>query len=62
MIKYFDKLKKSKIYILCYPSHGNMKKKSILGHVDLFLDSLDITNKNNFHYLMSKNPKKIFIK
>jgi hypothetical protein len=38
-----------------------MKNNAILGHVDFFWNSLDITNKNIFHYLMSKNPKKIFI-
>jgi len=61
MTKYFDKLLKIKIYILCYPSHGNMKNNVILGHVYFFWNSLDIINKNIFHYLMSKNPKNMFI-
>jgi hypothetical protein len=61
MTKYFDKLLKIKFYIFCYPSHGNMKNNAILGHEDLFWNSLDITNKNTFHYLMSKISKKIFI-
>jgi hypothetical protein len=61
MTKYFDKLLKMKIYIFCYPLHGNMKNNAILGHVDFFWNSLDITNRNIFHYLMSKNSKNIFI-
>ncbi len=62
MTNYFDKLLiYIKFYILCYPSHGNMKKNVILGHVDFLGNSLDITNKNIFRYLMSKNPKYIFI-
>jgi len=61
MTNYFDKLIKIKFYILCYPSHGNMKKSSILGQVDFFWNSLDIINKNIFHYLMSKNSKNMFI-
>jgi len=35
-----------------------MKKNVILGHVDFFWNSLDITNMNIFHNLMAKNPKK----
>ncbi len=61
MTKYFDKLLNIKLYILCYPLHGNMKNNAILGHVDFFGNSLDITNKNIFHYLISKSPKYIFI-
>jgi hypothetical protein len=61
MTKYFDKLPKIKFYIICYPSHGNMKKNAILGHVDFFWNSLNITNKNIFHDFMSKNSKNIFI-
>ncbi len=57
MTKYFDKLLKTIIYIFCHPSHGNMKNNAILGHVDFFLNSLDIINKNIFYYLMSKNQK-----
>jgi hypothetical protein len=57
MTKYFDKLLiQIKFCIICYPSHGNMKNNAILGHVDFFWNSLDITNMNIFHYLMSKNP------
>jgi hypothetical protein len=58
MTKYFDKLLKIKFCIICYPSHANIKNNAILGHVDFFGNSLDITNKKIFHYLMSK---KIFI-
>ncbi len=62
MTNYFDKLLiYIKFYIICYPSHENMKKNAILGHVDFFKNSLDITNKDIFRYLMSKNPKYIFI-
>jgi hypothetical protein len=59
MTKYFDKSLKIKLYIFCYPSHENMENNAILGPVDFFWNSLDITNKNIFHYLMSKNPPKI---
>jgi len=31
MTKYFDKLNKIKIYIVCYPSHGNMKIMAFWG-------------------------------
>jgi hypothetical protein len=61
MTKYFDKLLKIKFYILCHPSHGRMKNNVILGQVDFFWNSLDIINKNTFHYLMSTNSKNIFI-
>jgi len=37
------------------------EKNVILGHVDSFWNSLDITNKNVFHYLMLKKSKKLFI-
>jgi hypothetical protein len=59
---YTYKLLKIKFYIVYYPSHGNMKKNVILGHVDFFWNSLDIINKNIFHYLMSKNSKNISFK
>jgi hypothetical protein len=62
MTKYFDKLQKIKFYILCYPSHGNMKNNVILGHVDFFQNILDMTNNNIFHYLMPKSSKKSFNK
>jgi hypothetical protein len=55
MTKYFDKLLKIKFCIICYPSHANIKNNVILRHVEFFGNSLDIINKNNFHYLMSKN-------
>jgi hypothetical protein len=59
MTKYFDKLLiYIKLFSICYPSHGNMKNNAILGHVDFFWYSLEIINKNIFHYLMSKNPPK----
>jgi hypothetical protein len=54
MTKYFDKLLKIKLYIFCYPTHGSMKNDAILGHVDFFWNSLDIINKNIFHYLWKK--------
>jgi hypothetical protein len=44
MTKYFDKLLKIKFYIFYNPSHENMKNNTILGHVDFFWNSLDITN------------------
>jgi len=31
MTKYFDKLLKVKLYIFCYPSHGNMKNNVFWG-------------------------------
>jgi hypothetical protein len=61
MTKYFDKWINIKVYIICYPSHGNMKKNAILGHVNFFLNDLDIINNNILHYLMSRNSNKIFI-
>jgi hypothetical protein len=61
MTKNFDKFLKIKFYIFCYPSHGNIKKNAILGHVDFFWNSLDITNKNIFHYLVSKIQKNIHL-
>jgi hypothetical protein len=36
MTKKFDKLLKIKLYVFCYPSHGNVKDNVILGHVDFF--------------------------
>jgi len=59
--KYFDKQIKIKFYVICYISYRNMKNNVMLGHVDFFQNSLDIINKNIFHYLMSKISKKIFI-
>jgi hypothetical protein len=35
-----------------------MKNNVILGHVDFFLNSLDIINNDIFYYLMSKKSKK----
>ncbi len=61
MSKYFDILLKISFYNLCYPSHGNMKNNAIFGHVDLKKKSLDIIDNNIFHYLMSKNSKKIHL-
>ncbi len=61
MTKYFGKQIKTKFYIICYQSHGNMKNNAILGHVDSLKKVLDIINKNMIHYLMSKHSKKIFI-
>jgi hypothetical protein len=40
---------------------GNVKKNAILGHVNFFQNSLDISNKNIFHYLMSKIKKDIHL-
>ncbi len=60
MTKYFDKWIKIKFYILCYPSHENMKKNAILGHLNFFWNSLDIINNNIFHYLISKIQKIYF--
>jgi hypothetical protein len=61
MTKYFDKLMNIKFYMICYPSHGNMKKNAILEHVNLFWIYLDIINNNILHYLMSKNSKNIHL-
>jgi len=61
MTKYFDKLIKNKLYIVCYLSHENMKKKCHFGKCGFLLKFIKIINKNIFHYLMSKNSKKIFI-
>jgi len=58
MTKYFDKLLKIKLYIFCYPSHGNLKNNAILGNVNFFWNSLDIINTNIFYYLMWKKLKK----
>jgi hypothetical protein len=58
MTKHFDKWLKIKFYILCYPSHGNMKTNTILGHVDFFWIFFNIINKNLFNYLMSTISKK----
>jgi len=50
-------MNKLKFYTLCYPPHENKKKNAILGHVNFFQNSLDIINKDIFHYLISKKIK-----
>jgi len=57
MTKYFDKWLKNKFYIRCYPSHGNMKNNTILGHVDFFWIFLNIINRNVFSLFNAKNFK-----
>jgi hypothetical protein len=54
MTKYFDKLLKIIFYIIGYPSHQNMKNNVILGHVDFFWNSLDITK---YEYISLLNVK-----
>jgi hypothetical protein len=54
-------MNKDQILYYLLPITWKHEKNAILGHVDVLKKSLDIINKNTFHYLMSKNSKKIFI-
>ncbi len=53
-------MNKDQLLYYLLPITCKNEKNVIVGHVDL-KNSLDIINKNIFHYLMSKFSKKIFI-
>jgi len=61
MTKYFDKLLKIKFYVILLPITWKHEKQCHFEACGFLLKFIDIINKNIFHYLMSKNPKEIFI-